>query len=347
MYMLTASVRSPRRGFLQMMGGAAASLSLAWAGLPSDRQRRKVRFGAIADVHKDVMHDADGRLKTFIAAARERGSDFIIQLGDFCRPYDKNREFLRIWDSFGAGPRHHVLGNHENDGGFSWEQVLTFLGMPRPYYSFDVSGWHFVVLNGNERDPASVPKSGYPRYVGREQVDWLAEDLARAGGPTMVFSHQSLEDGEGIENGARVREVLEGANKAAGWRKVGACLCGHHHVDFHRELNGIHYVQINSASYSWLGSEYQHVRYSAEVDREHPYIKYTAPYALPLFAMVTLRPEGRMEIRGRRSRFVGPSPWDLGMKDESGTSRDRGRLRARISDRVLQVGMSRARGRNG
>jgi len=151
-----------------------------------------------------------------------------------------------------------------------------------------------------------------------------------------VFSHQSLEDDEGVENREEARAVLERVNAAAGWRKLGACLSGHHHIDYQKEINGIYYLQINSMSYSWLGSQYQHVRYGPEVDKAYPWIKQTAPYKEALFAICTLEPEGGMSVQGVRSEFVGPSPWDLGMPEQKGTSRDRNRLIPQISDRKLK-----------
>lgn len=320
-----------RRRFL-MAGGAALALDL---NLPAAPGRRKVKFGLAADIHQDVIHDAGRRLEIFLREARASKRDFIVQLGDFCRPYEKNRAFLDLWNSYPGG-RYHVLGNHENDGGFTWEQVMAYLGMTAPYYSFDQGGWHFVVLNGNEKNPA-VKASGYPRYIGEEQARWIESDLKKTAAPTVVFSHQSLEDGQGVENREAIRGILEAANREAGWGKVGACFSGHHHIDYATTIGGIHYVQVNSMSYSWLGSRYQHVRYSEAIDKEFPYIRQTAPYAEPLFAMVTLRPEGRVEIRGCKTEFVGPSPWELGMEDRPGTSNSRERLAPRVSDRTLRV----------
>lgn len=320
-----------RRVFL----GAGVSLAL---NLPAAPKRKTVKFGLCADVHQDIMHDGEQRLSAFVREARAARCEWILQLGDFCRPYEKNRPFLEIWNSF-AGPRYHVLGNHEIDGGFTWEQARTYLGMAAPYYSFDQGGWHFVVLDGNERNPSAKP-GGYPRYIGAEQARWLAGDLKQASSPVIVFSHQSLEDERGVENGEAIRGILEAANREAGWSKVGACFSGHHHIDYQASINGIHYVQVNSMSYSWLGASYQHVRYSAEIDRQFPYIRQTAPYAEPLFAMVTLHAEGRIELRGRRTELVGPSPWELGVEDRPGTSTSRERLAPRISDRTLRVALA-------
>lgn len=330
---------STRRAFLKQAGALLAPVCFAWR-LPAAAQAtlQPVRFGLCADPHKDIMHDADERLRAFVDAARRDRADFLLQLGDFCRPYEKNRSFLNVWESF-PGPRFHTLGNHDNDGGFQWPQVLEFWGLKDRYYSFDQGGWHFVVLDGNEKKPAK-PAPGYPRFIGAAQLAWLEADLRQTTAPTLIFSHQSLEDDEGVENREAVRAVLEKANTSAGWRKVGACLSGHHHIDFQREINGIQYLQINSMAYSWLGEKYQHVRYSAEVDKAFPYLKYTAPYRDALFALCRLDPPGRFTIQGVRSEFVGPSPWDLGLPEKPGTSRDRERLAPRLSDRRLTLAIA-------
>ena len=83
------------------------------------------------------------------------------------------------------------------------------------------------------------------------------------------------------------------------------------------DTKGIHYLQINSMSYQWLGGDYQHVRYSKEVDEKFPWIKYTVPYKDSLFAVVTIdTARGFLEIEGRQSEFVGPSPWEIGASRE-------------------------------
>ena len=258
------------------------------------------------------MHDADERLRTFVDRMIREQVDFIVHLGDFCRPYDHNRAFLDVWHSY-SGKRYHVLGNHETDGGFTREQVTEYWGMPACYYSEDVGGCHLVMLDGNDERDGRPP--GYPRYIGDQQLDWLRSDLAHATGPTLVFSHQSLELGDGlhvgVENELQVRAVLDEANRHATGTRVVACFSGHNHIDACNTIAGIHYVQINSMSNYWMGDEYQHVRYSPEVDDAFPWIKYTAPYQDPLYALVTLDPTGLLTIEGTATQFAGPSPWDL------------------------------------
>ena len=299
-----------RRRFLKTtaLGTSGLLLSCRTGGLFSPS--RPVRFGLCADVHKDVMNDADQRLKTFIDKANAEKLDFIVQLGDFCCPVPENQGFLAIFNRF-QGPRYHVLGNHDTDGDFTREQTLEFWGSERKYYSFDSGGLHFVVLDGNDKKPENPPP-GYPRYVGKEQLEWLEADLEKTELRTFVFSHQSLEQEEGVENGAEVRAALEAANARAGVRKVVACFSGHHHIDYHVEIAGIYYVQINSMSYQWLGGDYRHARFSPEIEKAFPYMSYTAPYRDPLYALVTVDPRGAISIRGVRSQYMPPSPSDLG-----------------------------------
>ena len=326
-----------RRNFLKTTALAATPFILRWdlRGAPAE-PRKLLRFGICADVHQDVMHDGEARMRVFIDRMKKEKPDFIFQLGDFCQPRDTNKKFLSIWNEF-PGPRYHMLGNHDKDGGFSWKQVMAFWDMEKRYYSFDRDGWHFIVLDGNEKSPVKkIP--GYPRYIGAEQLAWLADDLKKTKLPTILSCHQSLEsDDNSIDNREEVRALLEKTNAEAGWTKVGVCLSGHHHIDFQRTINGITYVQVNSMSCSWLGDKYTHVRYGAEVDKTHPYIKYTAPYKDPLFSLATLDPAGVFKLEGTTSEFVGPSPWDLGMPDKKDTDRCRERLVPKISDRKIPL----------
>ena len=294
----------------------ALKILLIWIIIPTflfaeQPDNNSVRFGICADVHKDIMHDADERLAVFIERASEADLDFIVQLGDFCRPYEQNIGFLGIWNKF-QGDRHHVLGNHETDGGFSREESIKFLGSPSKYYSFDKNGFHFIILDGNDVNPSPDKAPGYPRYVGDEQKKWLISDLKSTSYQTIIFSHQSLE-GDGIENRAEIRKILDDENSSAGYRKIVACFSGHHHTDYAVEINGINYIQINSMSYSWVGEQYSKVRYSDEIDRKYPYIKYTIPYRDPLYAIAEIK-NGKLTIEGEKSTFVGPGPKELGIQ---------------------------------
>jgi hypothetical protein len=218
------------------------------------------------------------------------------------------------------------------DGGFSREQTVAFYGMPNRYYSFDRKGVHFVVLDGN--DPGGKAP-GYKRFIAEEQAAWLARDLADTDLPCVVFSHQPLDHPNGVENGAEVREMLESARREDGGQKVLACFAGHLHKDYALRVAGIHYVQVNSASYYWLPRQFVHESYDQEIHRAHPWIKHTAPYREPLWAVVTLDLAGKvLAIEGRTTEWVGPSPWELGAA-EAGL--DPETIVPRISDRRIPI----------
>jgi 3',5'-cyclic-AMP phosphodiesterase len=72
---------------------------------------RRLKFGLISDVRQDVMPDGLDRIRAFVAARKKAEADFILQLGNFCRPHPRNAAFMAAWNEFG-GPRYHVLGNH-------------------------------------------------------------------------------------------------------------------------------------------------------------------------------------------------------------------------------------------
>jgi predicted phosphodiesterase len=319
--------------------GSILVLTLFWlsgcrgnmAGQEGGHKQHIIRFGLCADVHKDVIHDADARLKTFIDRMNREKVDFIMQLGDFCRPYDFNQGFLDIWNQF-EGPRYHVLGNHDTDGGFTREQTLEFWGTKDKYYSFDLDGYHFVVLDGNDKKEQGAA-SGYPRYIGEQQAEWLKSDLSRTNSPTLIFSHQSIENSGGVENGQAIRSMLEEANREGDFQKVVACFSGHHHADYYALIEDIYYIQINSMSYEWLGADYKHARFSKAIEEAHPWVSYTAPYKDALYAIVTVRTNGTIEIDGIQSEWIRPSPSELGVPEPKGIDKST----PTISNRILKV----------
>lgn len=248
---------------------------------------QSVSFGVCADVHKDLMHDADERLFSFVKEMNQKHVDFTIQLGDFCRPYAYNDTFMNIWNSF-EGPNYHVLGNHDMDGNdHANPPQAGYIGEDWP------------------------PPGGYSRYIGEEQKNWLVSDLSSTNLPSVIFSHQSLEDEWGIENAQEIRSILEKENQNAGEQKILACFNGHSHLDTAIQINDIWYVEINSMSYVWVGEKHKHSSYSATIHENYPWLECTCPYEDPLYAVVTIDSDGQIIIEGRKSKWVGPSPSEV------------------------------------
>ena len=312
-----------RRKFINQAGlGSAALLGspLQLSFKPSSLfgNDKSLRFGIVADVHKDLMPDADERLEKFISEAQERDLDFIIQLGDFCMADPKNKDFLSIWERF-KGPRYHVLGNHDMDRN-SKQEMLEFWTMPKTYYSYDFQGFHFVVLDANfiyqegqfidyERSNFYID-SNYRTYIDDTQIEWFEADIEATKLPTIVFSHQSLWHYQwGVKNRLSLQKIME-AHK----EKVICCMNGHNHLDFHHHQNGIDYIEINSMSYQWMEDKYRNTeRYPAALYEEYKWLANLATYKDPLYAFVDLDPKGNIAIEGVKSQWVSPSPYDMGM----------------------------------
>jgi calcineurin-like phosphoesterase family protein len=262
------------------------------------------------------MHDAEFRITAFIDSMRIAQPDFIIELGDFGIPHEKYAPYFDIWNSF-PGPKYHVIGNHEMDGGTTLEEAVSYRGMNNSYYSFHQNGFHFIVLDGN--DKKYPEEKGYRSYIGEIQIAWLRKELEKAEDPIIIFSHQGIGTDPGnpgerysIENSDAVRAMFEQHNESKPKARIIAAFNGHTHHDDAENINGIWYITINSMAYKWLGEEYEHIRYSEDVDRDFKWIKYTAPYKDPLYTVVEISMSGYIRIAGKNSEYVGPSPWELG-----------------------------------
>lgn len=105
----------------------------------------------------------------------------------------------------------------------------------------------------------------------------------------------------------------------AGFKKIVMAFGGHNHSNYSKEINGITYVQINSASYVWIGEPTQtEKRYPKEVnDRFVGILKYSMTYTKPLYAIVTLNSKGAT-LKGTEAEFMPPTPKDLNMNDSVG-----------------------------
>ena len=297
-------------------GSVAAGLSLPGCSNASLSSLPPLRIGICSDLHHDLIFDSHERLGAFVDAMNHEEVDFIIQLGDFCFIRPENRSILDVWNRF-DGPAWHVIGNHDPELTRNVDDVVDFWDMPASYYSFDSNGYHFVVLNGNDPNPHRTVPEYFNRYIGEEQLEWLENDLAATSLPTIIFTHQGLENTiGGVENGQRIRIALEEANVHAGQRKVLAVFSGHHHKDYHNVINGIHYIQINSMSYHWQGELYIDLEaFTEEQYAQFPRLRNITLYADPLWAVARISANGTMTLEGRSSDFVGRSPRELGMPE--------------------------------
>lgn len=290
---------------------------------------KRVRFGLLTDIHLPTMHDSEKRMSAFIDSMRIAEPDFIVELGDLVTPAPQYQSLMDIWLAY-PGDKYHVIGNHEMDGGYGLEQVLAHRKMENSYYHFERNGFNFIVLDGN--DKKFPEETGYRNYIGPAQQEWLRHTLSRMRGPLIILSHQAIGPIGGMDNAEEIRSIFETHNQKHPESQIYASFNGHLHYDAATEHNGIWYVHINSAAYFWMGEEYEHLRYSEEVDEGFRWIKYTAPYEDPLYAVVEISSDGLIQVFGKKTSYVGPSPWELGYPVE-----DKEYIRPEITSRKLKV----------
>jgi 3',5'-cyclic-AMP phosphodiesterase len=296
-----------RRAFLKTAAVSTMSLALHPSLFALVKiKKKKVVFGLITDLHQDIVPDGKDRLQAFLAAAKSKKVDALIQMGDFAVPSKQNQEVISLFNS-AHSHSFHVLGNHDVDNGFSWEECKQAYGMEASYYSQEIQGIKIIVLDGNEPDSPTF-KSGYPSYIGESQQVWLRNELEEAVSPCVIISHQPIAGIYTIDNAGEIQEIL--SQYAA---KILLAINGHAHVDQHVVIGGVNYVHINSASYYWVGERLAHYSYSPSIHDSFPNLKFTCPYSDSLFAFLTIDwNKGEIQIEGRRATWIGPSPQELG-----------------------------------
>lgn len=322
-----------RRSFLRQAGialvatGAATVKSYGFsAHKPQFSNQKPIQIGWITDLHHGFCKDAQQRLKVFLKEASKRKLDFILQGGDFCHPTKAAQEFVALWETY-PGECYHVLGNHDMDLGTK-EDIMKLWKMDKKYYSFDKGDFHFIILDCNYilKDGAYIDYANSNYYIDQadrdlinpEQIKWLKEDLANTNKQTIIISHQAFDeiwDGCSVPNRLAVRKIIDDANNNTQFQKVIACFNGHHHLDDYSYINKVHYFQMNSASFSYVGDGF-----GSDGGR--------AMYRDPLFAFVTIDPSGQITIAGKESQFESPTPTNTKHPDAA-------RLTASISNRKL------------
>ena len=275
--------------------------------LPSET----LRFGVSADAHLlGGLRPASSvaYLERFVNAMIRWKPDFVIDLGDFAcqwkegqttpQMHDRQLEGLRQgWAAYSTVPAaaYIVMGNHDvgwvaggheplkpedlyvphqRRGGedITKPEFLAVTSMPGRYYSFDVKGVHFIVLDGNNWPDASEPPPGHDGVEGAYAIDevqktWLAADLkANRDKLKVVFCHAELHHtpAEGSREGGdfpfppvgKERSYVDNGWQLRDWlaqdRNVLAVFAGHKHENRWAVYGGVHYITL--AALHWEGS---------------------------------------------------------------------------------------------
>ncbi len=252
-------LRASGAGIVSLAAGPLVSHAFAAA------RPNTARFGIITDAHyanrqysNRFCSESLDKITECVDLMNKQEVNFLIELGDFKDQDDPPVEANTITYLQAAeaalqrftGATYHVLGNHDMDS-ISKSQFLahvenTGIASDASYYSFDVNGLHFVVLDVNYTSSGAAYDHGNYSWtdalIPPAELSWLRQDLDSAKGPVIVFVHQLL-DGTGsyyVGNAAAVRQILEACGK------VLAVFQGHHHTGAYSQLRGIHYYTLKA-----------------------------------------------------------------------------------------------------
>jgi len=220
----------------------------------------EVKFGICTDTHYAdkaprgdmIMRDADEKLATAVVGWEAWEPDFVVELGDYIDGRWQGdlqyaipdlQHIETVYDNLTC-PRYYVLGNHDCLGLYKAD-FFANTGATERWFSFNVNGRHFVVLDAEwltdtvEMGWLSIDAEG---HIPAAELAWLVDDLALTSRKTIVFVHQRLDltGYYGIDNAAAVRAVLEASGKVL-------LVCqGHNHINAKSVINGIPYVEFEA-----------------------------------------------------------------------------------------------------
>lgn len=265
-----------------------------------------MRFLVFTDLHYDAVPDGDRRLNELMKAAKEKGADLILNLGDTCHPKAENRKIVETVRNCGI-PCYMIPGNHDTDI-WSESEVLHFWGLQKAYYSIVKGHVKFIFLNTVElQDGAIIPA---------EQIAWLQEEL-RSNHYFVILTHQSLSNdfvtsngkSRGIRNRKEIQTILEKNDEE---KRVLLCINGHDHGCDVKQINGIYYYTLNSASYIWQNVK-ETFPYGEDIHARYPHLKNMILYKQALHCMVTIDDTGNAVMEGVEGDYLTVSPDSIGM----------------------------------
>lgn len=234
-------------------------------------EKEHFSFGVIADCQycNEVgtgvrkYDQSDTKLEQCVAHFNTMNLAYTVHLGDFIdKKWESFDDVGPIYNALKM-PKYHVLGNHD----FSVADTLKHkvserMGLPSPYYDFEVKGWRFVVLNGNDVSFHAYPKDSkkyktaeayYTKYeiespkwngaLGTKQLKWLKhvlESASKKEEKVILYCHFPVFP-ENVHNLWNANEVIELLEK---YSCVKAYINGHNHVGNYGQKKGIHYLTM-------------------------------------------------------------------------------------------------------
>ena len=273
-----------------------------------------IKFLVFSDLHYDDVEDGDKRIDNILTNARDRQLDFIVSLGDLCKPVAANRKVLEKFNSLGV-PFYPVIGNHETDEA-DLSAISEFYSLNATYYSVVYGRYKLIFLNTCYLLENGTEKAYYKRnfknsssvypVVPMDEIRWLQEEL-ESETQCIVFSHHSFVNDfmkRGVYNKSTILELFRE-------KPVLLCLNGHDHGDSFACVDGVSYMTVNSANYAWMGTQ---IASSKTLMEKYSYLHGMLPYAQAMSAYIEID-DHEIRIFGEEGSYLSVTPDDIELYD--------------------------------
>lgn len=263
---------------------AGVVLCLPMAGFTANENgdNPELRLVFFSDVHARTEWGTPEAMKIAAEAINDVQADLVLGGGDLITDgFQSGAAAVESrWDAYMAfhemldGTVHTAIGNHDLVGAIpedgtepSTDPRAEFrrrLGVDRTYYSFDINGYHVIVLDSIR---IAGQRTKYQGLVSREQMDWLEQDLrdVPANQPVIAVMHIPLvtsffmmTDGPTVA-APTGRVVVNSLDLLDAFRDHNLILVlqGHMHVSESIKWRNTTYITGGAISGRWWRGEYQ------------------------------------------------------------------------------------------
>ncbi len=134
--------------------------------------------------------------------------DLSICMGDLIEDtfnHDKDiTNYTYIWNKLKniQVPFYSVIGNHDLRTMNSRKELEEIMGYENATFSFDLKGYHFVILTTDIREDLGGNDGGVykAQCMSEKDIRWLREDLDKNKLPCVIFTHFGLAEDKQIGN---------------------------------------------------------------------------------------------------------------------------------------------------
>lgn len=325
----------------------------------------EIKFLAFADFHykKRMYATKVSDFENILSRAKNEGASLVVHEGDFCNDYCHSPELISKY--LGADlPVFGVYGNHELETVGNTMQFVTPRLTNRPeevifgtadgkigngdvgYYYYDTGDFRFVFLDTNyslsadkeyyehnrEASHTCPPENSLKDSIGANQLAWLDRaltDAAQKGKHCIVNAHATF---SGNFNSSPDHEAVRALYKKANRLRPKTVLMsinGHYHTNRAQSIDGVFYLDLNTAINGWWQFEKFHPY--EENDPENPVYTFeftdydengtpietinmpfsrlrmgaqTLFFEEPLSAVITVTSNGSITVKGKKTSWA-------------------------------------------